>query len=183
MASKSNYWTIFLVFSTDCKPAFLTPEERDHWKCNNWQTRTHPLECKRAIHEFRSTEGSVSNSSRNRTMNWQSEKRKFRHFLDYFCSRVLINGFLEIYSQKPTILDVRVADVILDTTMKMMILSIWKRPTQRQIWIFFCFSWKIYICSKTPKKMGFSWLTTRRQRMGERVVSCLEYYSKWHPSY
>ena len=52
------------------------------------------------------------------------EKRKFRHFLDCFCSRVLINGFLEIYSQKPTILDVRVADVILDTTMKMMILSI-----------------------------------------------------------
>ena len=52
------------------------------------------------------------------------EKRKFRHFLDCFCSRVLINGFLEIYSQKPTLLDVRVADVILNTTMKMMILSI-----------------------------------------------------------
>ena len=181
MASTSNYknWTIFLVFSTDCEPAFLTPEERDHWKCNNWQTRAHPLECKRAIHEFRSTEGSVSNSSRNRaTMNWQSEKRKFRHFLDYFCSRVLINGFLEIYSQKPTIL---VADVILDTTMKMMIPIYLKKADTETNMIFFCFHENLYL-PLNPKKMGFSWLTTRRQRMGERVVSCLE-YSKWHPGY
>ena len=82
------------------------------------------------------------------------QKRKFRHFLDCFCSRVLINGFLEIYSQKPTILDVRVADVILDTTMKMMILSIWKRPTQRQIWIFFCFHGKYIISAPRPQKNG-----------------------------
>ena len=63
------------------------------------------------------------------------QKRKFRHFLDCFCSRVLINGFLEIYSQKPTIL---VADVILDTTMKMMIpIYLKKADTETNMKIFF----------------------------------------------
>ena len=64
------------------------------------------------------------------------EKRKFRHFLDYFCSRVLINGFLEIYSQKPTIL---VADVILDTTMKMMIPIYLKKADTETNMKIFCF--------------------------------------------
>ena len=83
------------------------------------------------------------------------QKRKFRHFLDYFCSRVLINGFLEIYSQKPTILDVRVADVILDTTMKMMIpIYLKKADTETNMNFFFVFHENSYLLLN-PKKWGF----------------------------
>ena len=70
-----------------------------------------------------------------------------------------------------------VADVILDTTMKMMIpIYLKKADTETNMKFFFvCFMENILYLLLNPKKMGFSWLTTRRQQMGERVVSCLEY--------
>ena len=65
----------------------------------------------------------------------------------------MINGFLEIYSQKPTIL---VADVILDTTMKMMIpIYLKKADTETNMKFFFvCFMENILYLLLNPKKMG-----------------------------
>ena len=84
-------------------------------------------------------------------MNWQSKNVN----LDIFqttSARVLINGFLEIYSQKPTIL---VADVILDTTMKMMIpIYLKKADTETNMKIFFVFHEKYIISAPKPQKNG-----------------------------
>ena len=85
----------------------------------------------------------------------------------------MINGFLEIYSQKPTIL---VADVILDTTMKMMIpIYLKKADTETNMKIFLCFHEKYIISAPKPQKNGVFVVDHKKTtKGGKRVDSCLE---------